>query len=292
MSNRGLGVLIGILVVGMLVYFSTFTVSEKEYAIRFAVGKFDKSDFKPGLHFKIPIYHEVIKYDKRILSYDAPKQRYLTKDNEPLDVDYYAKWRIVDVETYYKKLSGSEALARQRFDSIINRGLLDAFGKRTMWELISDERADVMSQITKKADDQIREFGVEIVDVRVKRIEMPDNIRNEIYNRMITERKKEAAKYRAEGIGTATRIKAEAEKKSQILLAKAYEEAQKIRGAGDAEAAKLYADAYNRNAEFFSFYRSLQAYRESFASDEQVMVLEPDSEFFRYFKSLQPPGKK
>lgn len=287
MSNRGITILVIVLLVGVAVYFSTFTVSEKEYAIRLAVGKFDKSDFKPGLHFKIPLYHDVSKYDKRILSYDAPKQRYLTKDNEPLDVDYYAKWRIVDVETYYKKLSGSETLARQRFDSIINRGLLDAFGKRTMWELISDERADVMSSITKRADEQIREFGVEIVDVRVKRIEMPDNIRAEIYNRMITERKKEAAKYRAEGIGSATRIKAEAEKESQILLAKAYEEAQKLRGAGDATAAKLYADAYNRNAEFFSFYRSLQAYREAFAANDQVMVLEPDSEFFRYFKSMK-----
>ncbi|MEJ2141530.1 MAG: protease modulator HflC [Gammaproteobacteria bacterium] len=288
MSSRGTLIFAGAIVILIIAYFSTFTVSEKEYAIRIAVGKFDKSDFEPGLHFKIPVYHEVIKYDKRILSYDAPKQRYLTKDNEPLDVDYYAKWRIVDVETYYKKLSGSEALARQRFDNIINRGLLDAFGKRTMWELISDERADVMSQITNKADEQIREFGVQIVDVRVKRIEMPDNIRNEIYNRMITERKKEAAKFRAEGIGTATQIKAQAEKESQILLAKAYEAAQKIRGKGDAEAARIYADAYNKNAEFFSFYRSLQAYRESFEDSDQVMVLEPDSEFFKYFKQMKP----
>jgi len=201
------------------------------------------------------------------------------------------KWRIVNVETYFQRMSGSEAIARQRFDSIINRGLLDAFGERSMWELISDERQDVMQNITRRADEQIREFGVQIVDVRVKRIEMPDNIRDQIYNRMITERKKEAARYRAEGIGTATRIKAEAEKTSQILLAKAYEEAQKTRGAGDAEAARLYAEAYNRNAEFFSFYRSLQAYRESFEASDQVMVLEPDSEFFKYFKAMRPPGK-
>lgn len=288
MSNRGTLLLVGIAIVVVIAYFSTFTVSEKEYAIRIAVGKFDKSDFKPGLHFRIPLYHEVNKYDKRILSYDAPKQRYLTKDNEPLDVDYYAKWRIVDVETYYKKLSGSESRARQRFDNIINRGLLDAFGKRSMWELISDERADVMKQITTKADEQIREFGVQIVDVRVKRIEMPDNIRNEIYNRMITERKKEAAKFRAEGIGTATKIKAEAEKESQILLARAYEAAEKIRGKGDAEAARVYADAYNKNAEFFSFYRSLQAYRDSFEANDQVLVLEPDSDFFKYFKNMKP----
>ncbi len=148
MSTRGTISLIVLLIAVISIYAFTFTVSEKEYAIRIAVGKFDKSDFTPGLHFKMPVYHEVNKYDKRILSYDAPKQRYLTKDNEPLDVDYYVKWRILNVETYYKKLSGSEILATQRFDSIINRGLLDAFGKRTMWELISDERADVMNQIT------------------------------------------------------------------------------------------------------------------------------------------------
>jgi membrane protease subunit HflC len=288
MSNKSTFVLIILALLGVLIYAATFTVSEKEYAIRIAVGKFDKSDFDPGLHFMIPIYHEVNKYEKRILSYDAPKQRYLTKDNEPLDVDYYVKWKILDVETYFKKMSGSESFAEQRFDSIINRGLLDAFGKRTMWELISDERADVMNDITTKADEQIREFGVQIVDVRVKRIEMPDNIRNEIYNRMITERKKEAEKFRAEGVGTATRIKAEAEKESQILLAKAYEEAQKIRGAGDAEAARIYADAYNKDAEFFSFYRSLEAYRESFEANDQVLVMEPDSEFFKYFKQMKP----
>lgn len=291
MSNRGIIILIALLIALGVIYAATFTVSEKEFAIRTAVGKFDKSDFEPGLHFRIPVYHDVMKYDKRILSYDAPKQRYLTKDNEPLDVDYYVKWRIVNVETYFQRMSGSEAIARQRFDSIINRGLLDAFGERSMWELISDERKDVMQNITLIADQQIREFGVQIVDVRVKRIEMPDNIRDQIYNRMITERKKEAARYRAEGVGTATQIKAEAEKTSQILLAKAYEEAQKIRGAGDAEAARLYAEAYNRNAEFFSFYRSLQAYRESFEASDQVMVLEPDSEFFKYFKSMQPAKK-
>lgn len=291
MSNRAMLILIALLIAAGVLYAATFTVTEKEFAIRTAVGKFDKSDFKPGLHFRIPVYHDVMKYDKRILAYDAPKQRYLTKDNEPLDVDYYVKWRIVNVETYFQRMSGSEAIARQRFDSIINRGLLDAFGERSMWELISDERKDVMQNITQRADEQIREFGVQIVDVRVKRIEMPDNIRDQIYNRMITERKKEAARYRAEGVGTATRIKAEAEKTSQILLAKAYEEAQKIRGGGDAEAARLYAEAYNRNAEFFSFYRSLQAYRESFEASDQVMVLEPDSEFFKYFKSMKPSGK-
>jgi membrane protease subunit HflC len=291
MSNRNLIIIIIIALVIGAVYSSAFTVNQKQYAIRFALGKFEKSNFKPGLHWMIPFYNVVNKYDKRLLSYDAPKQRYLTKDKQPLDVDYYVKWRIVNVETFYKKMQGSEYSAQRTFDSIINKGLLDAFGNHTMWELISDERADVMTQITATADAKIREFGIQIVDVRVKRIEMPDNIREQIFTRMITERKKEAAKYRAEGVGAATQIKAEAEKSSQILLAKAYETAQKIRGTGDAEAAHIYAEAYNKDPEFFSFYRSLQAYRDSLANNDQIMVLEPDSEFFKYFNTMKS-GKK
>ena len=291
MSNRSLIILIIIALVIGGVYSSAFTVTEKQFAIRIALGKFEKSDFKPGLHWMIPFYNVVNKYDRRLLSYDAPKQRYLTKDKQPLDVDYYVKWRIVNVETFYKKMQGSEYAAQRTFDSIIYKGLLDAFGNHTMWELISDERADVMNQITIKADAKIREFGIEIVDVRVKRIEMPDNIREQIFTRMITERKKEAAKYRAEGVGAATQIKAEAEKSSQILLANAYEKAQKIRGAGDAQAARIYAEAYSKDPEFFSFYRSMQAYRDSFAGSDQVMVLEPGSEFFKYFNGMKP-GKK
>ena len=287
MSNRNLTIIIIVALVIIAVYSSAFTVSQTQYAIRFALGKFEKSNFKPGLHWMIPFYNVVNKYDKRLLSYDAPKQRYLTKDKQPLDVDYYVKWRIVNVETFYKKMQGSEYAAQRTFDSIINKGLLDAFGNHTMWELISDERADVMTQITATADAKIREFGIEVVDVRVKRIEMPDNIREQIFTRMITERKKEAAKYRAEGIGAATQIKAEAQKSSQILLAKAYETAQKIRGTGDAEAAHIYAEAYNKDPEFFSFYRSLQAYRDSFANNDQIMVLEPDSEFFKYFNTMK-----
>jgi membrane protease subunit HflC len=291
MSNRSLVFILFIAIIVGLVSSSAFTVSEKEFAIRMALGKFDKSDFKPGLHWKIPFYNVVYKYDKRLLSYDAPKQRYLTKDKQPLDVDYYVKWRILNVETFYNKMQGSNSAAQRTFDSIINKNLLDAFGKRSMWELISDERADVMNQITKEADSKIRDFGIEIVDVRVKRIELPDKIRDQVFNQMITERKKEAAKYRAEGIGKATQIKAEAEKSSQILMAKAYETAQKTRGDGDAEAARIYAEAYNKDPEFFSFYRSLQAYRDSFESSDQVMVLEPDSEFFKYFNAMKS-GKK
>ena len=291
MSNRNLTIIIIIALVIIGIYSSAFTVSEKEFAIRMALGKFEKSDFKPGLHWKIPFYNVVYKYDRRLQSYDAPKQRYLTKGKQPLDVDYYVKWRITNIETFYKKMQGSVYAAQRNFDSIINKSLLDAFGQRSMWELVSGERADVMSEITREVRKKIEPFGIEIVDVRVKRIELPDQIRDRVFQQMITERKKEAAKYRAEGIGKATQIKAEAEKNSQITLAKAYETAQKIRGEGDAEAARIYAEAYTKDPEFFSFYRSLQAYRDSLDTNDQVLVLEPDSEFFKYFNAMKP-GKK
>lgn len=291
MSNRSLMIIILIALGVIGVYSSAFTVSEKEYAIRMALGKFEKSDFKPGLHWMIPFYNVVYKYDKRLQSYDAPKQRYLTKGKQPLDVDYYVKWRITNVETFYKKMQGSVYAAQRTFDSIINKNLLDAFGQRSMWELVSGERADVMTEITNEADKKISPYGIKIVDVRVKRIELPDQIRDRVFQQMITERKKEAAKYRAEGVGKSTQIKAEAVKNSQITLAKAYEAAQKIRGEGDAEAARIYAEAYKKDPEFFSFYRSLQAYRDSLNNNDQVMVIEPDSEFFKYFNHMKP-GKK
>lgn len=288
MSNKNLAVIILLAAVLGLLYKSAYTVNATQYGILMALGKFEKSDIKPGLHWMIPFYNVVYKYDKRLQSYDAPKQRYLTKDKQPLDVDYYVKWRIDNVEAFYRKMQGSVYAAQRTFDSIINKSLLDAFGQRTMWELISDERADVMSEITKEADSKIRPYGIKIVDVRVKRIEMPDKIRNQVFEQMITERKKEAAKYRAEGIGKATQIKAEADRSSQVLLAKAYEDAQKIKGAGDAEAAQIYARAYSKNPEFYAFYRSLQAYRHSLDGSNQILVLQPDSDFFKYFNSIKP----
>ena len=291
MFNRATVFLIGSLLVAVVVYASTFTVSEKEFAIRFAVGKFDKSDFKPGLHLMFPLYHRIEKFDKRILSYDAGIQRYLTKEQKPLLVDYYIKWRIVDVEFFYRRMNGNEFTAQARFDKIVNRGLLDAFGTRALGEVISDDRDDIMKKITEDADKQLREFGIQIVDVRVKRIELPEEIQKNVYKRMRSDRTKEATEIRETGKADGVQIIAEAEKKAQIVIANAYEEAQKTRGAGDAEAARIYANAYNKNAEFFSFYRSLEAYRKSFENNDQVLVLEPSSEFFKYFKKTQP-GKK
>lgn len=274
--------------VAILVYSSMFVVNEWESAIRFSVGKFDKSDFKPGLHWKIPGYHTIQKFDKRILTYDAAEQRYLTKDGNPLIVDYYVKWRIENVETFYQKMRGRESEAVLRFNAVVNKGLSDAFGKRTEWEVISEARDDVMNNITLLAREQVKDFGIKIVDVRTKRIELPPNTFKKIFERMRSERLKEANERRASGKGEGDRIQAEADKEKKIMLAEGYNEAQRIRGEGDAKASEIYARAYNKNAEFYSFYRSLDAYKRSFGGNGDMLVIEPDSEFFDYFKKAQP----
>ncbi len=288
MSPAKITGLIVVAITALLLYSSVFTVSERELAIRFTFGKFDKSDFEPGLHWKIPIYHTVKKFDKRILTYDANEQRYLTKDGNPLIVDYYIKWRIEDVETFYQKMRGREANAVTRFNAIVNKGLSDAFGKRTEWEVISVARAEIMDNITSLAREQVKDFGIKIVDVRTKRIELPSNTFKKIFERMRSERLKEANERRASGKGEGERIKAEAEKEKKIMLAEGYNQAQRIRGEGDAKAAEIYARAYKRNPEFYSFYRSLDAYKRSFGGVGDVLVIEPDSDFFNYFKSEKP----
>ena len=261
-----------------------FTINEGETAIRFAVGKFDKSNYEPGLHWKLPMYHRIVKFDKRILTYDAPEERYLTKDGNPLIVDYYIKWRISDVELYYQKVRGRELNAINRFNPIVNKGLSDEFGKHSEWEVISKERKAIMDKITIAAREQVKDFGIEIVDVRTKRIELPRGTFQKIFDRMRSERLKEANERRASGIGEGDQIRAAAEKERKIMLADGYSQSQVIRGEGDATSAKTYAQAYNKDAEFYSFYRSLDAYKKSFGSENNLMVLEPSSDFFKYFK--------
>ncbi len=284
MSNGKMFTLIGVLLVLFIVYLSTFIVTEKDLAIRFAVGKFEKSDFEPGLHFKIPFYHRVQIFDKRILTFDAPPQTYLTKEGNPLNVDYYIKWRINDVEAFYRKMGGQEGNAVNRFNAIVNKGLLDAFGKRTEWEVISEDRAEVMSKITETARALVNPFGIKIVDVRTKRIELPQSTFQKIFERMRSDRLKLANEQRASGKGEGNRIRAEAEKERKILLAEGYNQSQQLRGSGDAKAAEIYAKAFNKNSEFYGFYRSLEAYRKTFENPGSKLVIEPDSEFFRYFK--------
>lgn len=261
-----------------------FTINEGETAIRFAVGKFDKSNYEPGLHWKIPMYHTIVKFDKRILTYDAPEASYLTKDGNPLIVDYYIKWRISDVEIYYQKVRGRERNAINRFNPIVNKGLSDEFGKHTEWEVISKERKAIMAKITTAAREQVKDFGIEIVDVRTKRIELPRETFQKIFDRMRSERLKVANERRASGLGEGDQIRAKAEKERTIMLAEGYNFSEVIRGEGDAISSRIYARAYNKDPEFYSFYRSLDAYKNSFGTSNNLMILEPTSDFFKYFK--------
>lgn len=275
-------VIIGL--VGLVGANSLFIVKEQELAILFALGKIKKSDYEPGIHFKWPFVNNVRKFEKRIITADASPQRYLTKEQKPLIVDYYIKWRIENVETYYKTMQGQESRARMQFSSIVNKGLLDAFGERTLQEVISNARDDIMRSITEKASERVQDFGIEIVDVRLKRIELTERVFKNIYERMSSAREKEAKELRATGQGEAERIRAEAERQKTVMLAQAYKEAQQIRGEGDALSADIYAKAFSQDREFYSFYRSLNAYRNALVGGGNMMVLEPDSEFFQYFK--------
>lgn len=288
MNAKTIIALVVIAVVVLVGANSMFTVSEREQAVLFALGKFKKADFKPGLHFKWPLVNNVRKFEKRLLTADTAPQRYLTKEQKPLIVDYFIKWRISDVGTYYKTMQGMESRAENQFSSIVNKGLLDAFGQRTLQEVISDDRDEIMRSITKKADERVKDFGIEIVDVRIKRIELTPQVFKNIYARMSSAREKEAKELRATGQGTAEKIRAEAERQKTVMLAKAYKESQELRGEGDAQAAEIYAKAFNQDREFYSFYRSLDAYRKSFIGKGNMMVLEPDSKFFEYFKNAKP----
>lgn len=288
MNPKLLGAAVVLAIIGVIGSSSIFTVNERELAILFALGKIKKADFEPGIHFKWPFVNNVRKYEKRIITADTEPQRYLTKEQKPLIVDYYVKWRIRDVETYYKTMQGMEARARQQFQSIVNKGLLDAFGERTLQEVISSARDEIMRDITREASKRVESFGIEIVDVRLKRIELTERVFKNIFERMKSAREKEANELRASGQGEAERIRAEAERQKTVMLAQAYREAQGIRGQGDAQAAAIYAAAYQQDEEFYSFYRSLTAYRKSMAGEGNLMVLEPDSEFFEYFKNAKP----
>jgi len=288
MNTKTIIALVAIAVVVLIGANSVFTVSERQQAVLFALGKFKNADFKPGLHFKWPLVNNVRKFEKRILTADTAPQRYLTKEQKPLIVDYFIKWRISDVGAYYKTMQGMESRAENQFSSIVNKGLLDAFGQRTLQEVISDDRDEIMRSITKKASERVKDFGIEIVDVRIKRIELTPQVFKNIYARMSSAREKEAKELRATGQGTAEQIRAEAERQKTVMLAKAYKESQTLRGEGDAKAAEIYAKAFNQDREFYSFYRSLDAYRKSFIGTGNMMVLEPDSEFFEYFKNAKP----
>jgi len=284
-AGKGIFILGGLLVVIVLAMNSFFIVQQDQLAIRLQLGEIKDSDYDPGLHFKAPFVQNVVLMDKRIQTLDTQPQRFLTVEKKFVVVDSYVKWRIADAGQYFRSTRGNVAAASRLLSDRINAALRDEFGKRTVQEVISGERTQIMETIAKKGDDKSSDIGVEIVDVRVKQIDFPDDISDSIYQRMRTERQRVASELRAQGAEEAEKIRADADRRRTEILAEAYRESELIRGEGDAEASRVYAQAFERDADFYSFWRSLGAYRNVFAEGGSLMVLEPDSEFFRYFNS-------
>lgn len=266
---------------------SFFVVDETELAIKFRLGEIVKTDYEPGLYFKLPFVNNVRKFDSRILTLDAQPERYLTFEKKNVIVDAFIKWRISDVANYYTTMAGSERNAGQRLSQVIKNGLRDEFGKRTIQEAISGERSQIMNVITAQIEEQTREFGIEVVDVRIKRIELPPEVSDSVYQRMEAERSRVAKDLRSRGAEAAERIRADADRQRTVILAEAYRDAEGLRGEGDARSAEIYASAFNKDAEFYELYRSLNAYKNVFSSEGDVLVLDPTSEFFKYFKDAK-----
>ena len=274
-------VVIGIGIVTFLA--STFTVHETERALKLQLGEIVSADYDPGLHFRIPVYQNVYKFDSRVLTLDAEPRRLLTIEKKNLIVDAFVKWQIMDVVRFYNSTGGNENIARQRLHQFVRNQLADEFAKRTVLEVISGERAVIMDTVRRVTNARAAELGVTIRDVRIKKVELPESVRESVYQRMEQERVAAATEFRAEGREQAQAIRAGAEREAEEIRADARREGEEIRGRGDAEATRIFAEAHSEDPEFFGFYRSLQAYERVFDEARDVMVLEPDSEFFRYF---------
>ena len=260
-----------------------YVISEVERGVALRFGEMIQADIKPGLHMKTPFIDNIRRFDARILTVDAQPASFFTVENKRLIVDSYAKWKISDVETYYKATGGSERTSESRLANRINAGLRDQFGTLTLQEVVSGERDALMKNITDSLNNTVlQELGVEIVDVRVKRIDLPPEVSNQVYRRMTAERNKEAQELRSTGKEKAEKIRASADRERTIELANAYRDAEELRGQGDADAARIYAEAYEQDPEFYAFVRSLNAYKSSFSNKGDILLVEPDSDFFKY----------
>lgn len=279
--NKILIAVAAVLILGMM---SIFTVSETELAIKFRLGEIIKSDFKPGLHFKTPFINNVRKFDKRILTLDAKPERFLTAEKKNVIVDSFVKWRIGDVNTFYTAVAGDVDQANIRLDQIIKDAFRSEFSKRKIKQLVSTDRSKIRQALIENTSKVAADLGIKIVDVQVKRIDLPSEVSHSVYRRMEAERERVAREFRSQGAEAAERIRADADKQREIIMADAYNKAEVLRGEGDAKAAETYARAFNRDVEFFTFYRSLNAYKNTFDSSRDMIVLEPDSDFFQYFK--------
>lgn len=266
---------------------SLFTVNERELAIKLQVGEVVRSDYEPGLHWKLPIFQNVEKFPRRILTISDRPERIFTAENEALQVDFFVKYRIVDPVRFYTSTGNNQFIANERLSEIIKNAIVTEFGKRTVQEAISVGRAELMRDMLVKAAPTAEDLGVELVDFRVKQVEFTDDVRNSVYQQMEAERARIAAERRAEGRATAEQKRAEADREVTVILADAYRQSQIIRGEGDARAAETYANAYNKDPEFYSFYRSIDAYRKSMGKSGDLLVLDPNNEFFRYLNQSE-----
>jgi membrane protease subunit HflC len=260
-----------------------FTVGERERAIKLFLGEITEADYEPGLHFKLPLLEQVYKFDRRVLTLDVQPERVLTNEKKNVMVDSFIKWKISDSKTFFTSLGGVEARANSRLTQFVREGVKDAFGRRTIREVVSSARSSLREEIQASVDLQAESLGIDIIDVRIKKVELPEDVRESVYQRMEKDRAKIAREIRSEGEESAKKIRALADRMREELLANAYSTAQQTRGNGDAESARIYAEAYTQNPEFYSLYRSLGAYRSAFSGGGDVLLLKPDSEFFKYF---------
>ena len=279
-------VLVSIIVLLILLSLSTFTVDQREFALVFRLGEIVSVKKEPGLYFKTPIVENVKFFDKRILTYESDQpDRFITSEKKNVLVDSYIKWRIMDPSKYYVSVNGDERQAERRITQTVNDGLRAEFGKRTIQEVVSGQRSEIMGILQERADSESRLIGVEILDVRLRRVDLPEEVSQSVYQRMNAERKSVANELRSQGFADSEKIRAVAEKERDIIITEAYKDAQKIKGDGDATAAKIYADAFSKNQDFYDFFRSLEAYRKSFKGKDDILVLDPNSDFFKFLKS-------
>jgi len=277
-----------VIVIAALVFIfstATYTVDERETAIKFRFKEIVKTNIQPGLHFKLPFVNTVEKFSTLILTLDAKPDRFLTSEKKDVDVDFFVKWKIDNFDTFYRATGGDLVRAQNRLESIMKDGLRNEFSTRTIIEAVSGERGEIMSALKQKAEGPAKQLGIKIIDARVSKIDFTDSVSESVFQRMRSERQLVAQDFRSRGLAEGEKTRAEADRKATIIEADAYREAEKIRGDGDAKSAKIYADAYGSDPEFYAFYRSLGAYKKSLGGGGDIMVIEPDAEFFKYFRN-------
>lgn len=288
MNPKTIPLIIAAIIIFFLGNDTLYVVKETERAVKLRFGRIVAADITPGLYFKLPFAEKIRKFDARVLTLDAEPESYLTAEKKRLIVDAYAKWRIIDVERYYKATGGDEAIAHSRMANRVNDGLRNQFGVRSLHEVVSGERDLLMANIAEDLNKTVREsLGIEVVDVRVKRIDLPAEVGEQVFRRMKAEREKEARELRSKGTEAAERIRADADRQQTLIMANAYKESEQIRGEGDARASAIYAAAFEKDPEFYAFTRSLAAYRAAFADKDDILLVEPNSVFFRFLKDPQ-----